>query len=81
MASPEHDAETAAFLDWAAAATTQVVLKIVVFDEADYEWARDFHERWPALPFHLSCGTYAAARRESHTETLSAARRALPVAL
>lgn len=71
MASPEHDAETAAFLDRAAAAATRVVLKIVVFDEADYEWARDFHERWPALPFHLSCGTSPPRAGESHTETLS----------
>jgi 7-carboxy-7-deazaguanine synthase len=70
MASPEHDAETAAFLDRAAAAAARVVLKIVVFDEADYEWAREFHERWPALPFHLSCGTSPPRAGESHTETL-----------
>ena len=48
-----------------------MVLKIVVFDEADYEWARDFHERWPALPFHLSCGTSPPRAGESHSETLS----------
>jgi 7-carboxy-7-deazaguanine synthase len=71
MASAEHAAETEAFLDRAAVAAARVVLKIVVFDEADYEWARDFHERWPTLPFHLSCGTSPPRAGESHTETLS----------
>ncbi|HEU0193437.1 MAG TPA: 7-carboxy-7-deazaguanine synthase QueE [Gaiellales bacterium] len=70
MASPEHDAETAAFFEKAVAAGPRMALKIVVFDEADYRWARDFHERWPALPFHMSCGTSPPRAGESHSETL-----------
>lgn len=71
MSSPEHDAETAAFLARAETAAPLMVLKIVVFDETDYRWARDFHERWPALPFHLSCGTSPPRAGESLAETLS----------
>jgi 7-carboxy-7-deazaguanine synthase len=71
MASPEHDAEAAAFVDRAVAAAPRIVLKIVVFDEVDYRWARDFHGRWPALPFHLSCGTSPPRAGESHAATLN----------
>lgn len=35
----------------------KTVLKVVVFDTADYEWARDLHVRYPLIPFYLSCGT------------------------
>lgn len=71
MASPEHEAETAAFLDRAVDRDrARVVLKIVIFDEADYAWARDFHRSWPALPFHLSCGTSPPRNGEPHAETL-----------
>jgi 7-carboxy-7-deazaguanine synthase len=72
MASPEHDAETAAFLERAVDGDqVRAVLKIVIFDEADYAWARDLHRRWPALPFHLSCGTSPPGNGEPHAETLA----------
>lgn len=33
------------------------VLKVVVFDEADYEFAKRVHRTYPDIPFYLSCGT------------------------
>lgn len=72
MTSPQHDEETSRFLHRATAATEhdfvlgnplKRALKIVVFDDTDYEWARDFIRRgappgslahWPAF---LSAGT------------------------
>lgn len=35
----------------------QMIFKVVVFDEADYQFARDLHMRYPLVPFHLSTGT------------------------
>lgn len=31
-------------------------IKVVVFDEADYEYARSVHQRYPGLPFFLQVG-------------------------
>jgi 7-carboxy-7-deazaguanine synthase len=41
----------------AAGASTQMVLKIVVFDEDDYAYAREVHRRFPAVPVVLQPGT------------------------
>lgn len=35
----------------------RVCLKVVVFDEADYEFARKVHRDYPLVPFYLSTGT------------------------
>lgn len=35
----------------------RVVLKVVVFDEADYLFAQAVHHRYQLVPFYLSCGT------------------------
>lgn len=35
----------------------QFVFKVVVFDEDDYQFARDLHRRYPLIKFYLSCGT------------------------
>lgn len=40
---------------------TRTNLKIVVFDEADYAFAREAHARFPQVPFSLQCGTEAGA--------------------
>jgi 7-carboxy-7-deazaguanine synthase len=59
--------------DWAAlgecieaAAAARCVLKIVVFDEDDYAYARNVAARYPALPIHLQVGNpaplYAAGK-------------------
>jgi len=40
---------------------TQTSLKVVVFDEEDYIFAREAHTRFPQVPFFLQCGTEAGA--------------------
>jgi 7-carboxy-7-deazaguanine synthase len=42
----------------AAAGTAPAVLKIVVFDEADYLWARDVAARYSQLPVYLQPGNH-----------------------
>ncbi|MBT9385772.1 7-carboxy-7-deazaguanine synthase QueE [Pseudooceanicola sp. CBS1P-1] len=39
-----------------AAGPARAVMKIVVFDDADYAWARDAHARHPELPLYLQPG-------------------------
>lgn len=34
-----------------------MVLKCIVFDEADYTFAQNLHRRYPLMPFYLSTGT------------------------
>jgi 7-carboxy-7-deazaguanine synthase len=71
MATPENEAESGRFLERAAAAEAHVVLKVVVFDEADYVWASALRERHPRLPFHLSCGTDPPGPGTSQAEALA----------
>lgn len=40
----------------AGAPAAQTVMKIVVFDQQDYDWARAAHERHPDLPLYLQPG-------------------------
>jgi len=42
----------------AAARGPRTVLKVAVFDDADYAYARDAAARYPALPFYLSVGNH-----------------------
>lgn len=52
---------------------TQTSLKVVVFDEADYAYAREAHARFSGVPFFLQCGTDAGAdatRIRENTEWL-----------
>jgi 7-carboxy-7-deazaguanine synthase len=51
----------------AAGATTRCVLKIVVFDEADYVYARDAAARCPALPVYLPVGNPAPLQAAGKT--------------
>ena len=44
-----------------AGSQTQTSLKVVVFDEADYAYAREAHARFLQVPFFLQCGTDAGA--------------------
>lgn len=62
MVTTAHDAETEQFMRRAnsygptrGGATS--CLKVVVFDDADYEWASAFFARYPAWPAFLSVGT------------------------
>ncbi|CUK17879.1 7-carboxy-7-deazaguanine synthase [Ruegeria denitrificans] len=51
-------------VDWSAFAACidaaqpgpKVVMKIVIFDEADYDWARSVADRYPTLPLYLQPG-------------------------
>ncbi len=47
----------------AAGAQTHIVLKIVVFDEADYLYARQAGARWPGVPMVLQVGNPAPPQR------------------
>ncbi|HEX8236920.1 MAG TPA: 7-carboxy-7-deazaguanine synthase QueE [Abditibacteriaceae bacterium] len=49
----------------AAGVSTQVVLKVVVFDDADYAYARKVHQRFPAVPVVLQVGTQATSTRDA----------------
>jgi 7-carboxy-7-deazaguanine synthase len=71
MATAEHEAETHAFIRRAATVPAPAVIKVVVFDEPDYEWASRLRARHPGLPFHLSCGTDPPGAGESHEAALA----------
>lgn len=47
----------AAFMTYATASGVQKSLKVVVFDDADYDFAVRVHQSFPKVPFYLSCGT------------------------
>ena len=42
----------------AAAGSADMVMKIVIFDETDYLWARDVAARYPQLPLYLQPGNH-----------------------
>jgi 7-carboxy-7-deazaguanine synthase len=46
-----------AILDKYAELYKKVVFKVVVFDEADLEFAKHIHMRYVGVPFYISCGT------------------------
>ncbi|RBI74527.1 7-carboxy-7-deazaguanine synthase QueE [Roseovarius sp. TE539] len=63
--------------DWAllrgcvdAAQGAQTVLKIVVFDEADYAYARDVAARYPQLPVYLQPGNHTPPPPEDDAATV-----------
>ncbi|WP_375553851.1 7-carboxy-7-deazaguanine synthase QueE [Roseovarius mucosus] len=67
-------------VDWAlfddcvaAAKGAASVLKIVVFDEADYEWARAVAGRYPQLPFYLQPGNHTPPPPEDDAATVDQA--------
>lgn len=58
---PPSSGETVDWADFedciaAAGAKTQVVMKIVIFDATDYDWARAVAGRYPDLPLYLQPG-------------------------
>ena len=53
-----------------AARAGQTVLKIVVFDEVDYAYARDAAERFPDLPVFLQPGNHTPPPPEDDTATV-----------
>lgn len=70
---PSSEMET----DWgmleacvAAAGAARVVLKIVVFDEGDYAYAREVAARYPALPVYLQPGNHTPPPPDDDTATV-----------
>lgn len=60
MVSEAHDVQFAGFMSHvydASRVGNWCALKVVVFDEKDYGWARDVHTKYPEVPFYLSVGT------------------------
>lgn len=57
--SPDHAEETRLFMERAQAelSRTRIAVKIVVFNQEDFVWARDFFERYPNLDAYVSAGT------------------------
>lgn len=56
----------------------QINLKVVVFDEADYQFARTIHHRYPSIPFYLQVGNpYLDESVSNHTEKLLSRYEAL----
>ncbi|MEP2943716.1 MAG: 7-carboxy-7-deazaguanine synthase QueE [Hyphomicrobiales bacterium] len=43
---------------------TKVVMKIVIFNDRDYAWARDTADRYPALPLYLQTGNHTPPHPE-----------------
>ena len=50
---------------------TAVSLKVVAFDDADYEFARSVWRSFPDVPFYLSAGTVPAARAQGESEQIT----------
>jgi 7-carboxy-7-deazaguanine synthase len=71
MASPDELAALQAFMGKVTSASAPV-LKIVVFDQTDLEWATARHRDYPELPLFLSAGTDVGL---SDTETLDRLRK------
>nr|WP_290428509.1 7-carboxy-7-deazaguanine synthase QueE [Defluviimonas salinarum] len=53
-----------------AADTAAAVMKIVIFDEADYLWAREAAERHPDLPLYLQPGNHTPPPPEEEDATI-----------
>jgi len=53
----------------------QTILKIVIFDEADYQYAREVATRYPTLPLYLQAGNPAPPPQEPDLEDLMARMR------
>lgn len=57
----------------AAGTSTQSVLKIVVFDDADYQYAREVHGRFPNVGMVLQVGTEKMSTRDASGADASSA--------
>ncbi|ANZ34010.1 7-carboxy-7-deazaguanine synthase QueE [Staphylococcus carnosus] len=46
-------------------------LKVVIFEDKDFEFAKEIHHRYPSIPFYLQVGNpYLEDEVENHTERL-----------
>jgi 7-carboxy-7-deazaguanine synthase len=74
MVSTAHDEAFEAFMHASAPVAERVVLKIVCFDEADVQWAKDRMAQWPQPPVFLSAGTPVPAPGDVRTAVASSYR-------
>ena len=72
MVSPEHAAQTAAFMKKLAVSEVNAALKVVVFDDNDLAWAQDLADTYRYLPLFLSAGTDVGM---SDADTVAIVRR------
>ncbi|ARJ51243.1 7-carboxy-7-deazaguanine synthase QueE [Staphylococcus lutrae] len=57
---------------------SRINLKVVVFDDKDYDFAKMIHHRYPDIPFYLQVGNpYLEDHVEQHTEKLLSRYEAL----
>lgn len=49
---------------------TKVVMKIVVFNDRDYEWTRDVASRYPHLPLYLQPGNHTPPQPEDDDDEI-----------
>lgn len=68
--SERNDKQFANFMAIAVWASAALALKVVVFNEADLEWAQAVHAEYPNVPFYLSVGT--DQDNEDHMHTVAA---------
>lgn len=67
----DRDAPLWGWVTAAREASRAVVLKVVAFDEADYQYARSVHLAYPGVPFALQAGTLVGvATRDDLCEAL-----------
>lgn len=53
-----------------AGTTTKVIMKIVVFNDRDYEWTRDVASRYPHLPLYLQPGNHTPPQPEDDDDDI-----------
>ncbi|HWC86129.1 MAG TPA: 7-carboxy-7-deazaguanine synthase QueE [Solirubrobacteraceae bacterium] len=70
MDTPAHRAQFGAFMDLAIA-NPSLVLKVVVFDERDLEWAELLASTFTGVPFFVSAGTDVDAPADETLERLA----------
>ncbi len=53
-----------------AAGAAEIAMKIVIFDEADYNWAKDVAAKYPTLPLYLQPGNHTPPPPDAEDATI-----------
>jgi 7-carboxy-7-deazaguanine synthase len=64
MATTANAAQFAHFAEHLESGRADAVLKVVVFDGGDLDWAQHLHSEYPHLPLYLSAGTEVGVEEE-----------------